>query len=144
MSKNLEGISPAFLASSTIRPQYHFRKTELGLNAWAVERLISLSKDLPIRQVNPGTFEELDSAHWYLERNAVPSPNSIMEHMRLIQSCDLAFPIILDQSGRVMDGMHRVCKAILGGIDSVAAVQFETDPPPDFVDCDPRSLPYEH
>src|SRR6266478_5486448 len=33
--------------------------------------------------------------------------------------------IILDNSGRVMDGMHRVCKALLQGIDTVAAVQFD-------------------
>jgi hypothetical protein len=42
-----------------------------------------------------------------------------------------------------MDGMHRVCKALLQGIDTVAAVQFDVDPEPDYVGRDPNSLPYD-
>jgi len=35
-----------------IRPQYHFRTTDSGINAWYVERLITLSCDLPVRFVD--------------------------------------------------------------------------------------------
>jgi hypothetical protein len=66
-----------------------------------------------------------------------------VEHCRLISSADLSYPVILDNSGRVMDGMHRVCKALLQGIDTVAAVQFDVDPEPDYVGRDPDSLPYD-
>jgi len=38
---------------------------------------------------------------------------------------------------------HRVCKALLQGIDTVAAVQFDVDPEPDYVGRDPDSLPYD-
>jgi hypothetical protein len=41
-----------------------------------------------------------------------------------------------------MDGMHRVCKAVLEGVDRIPAVQFNADPAPDFIDCNPEALPY--
>ena len=36
---------------------------------------------------------------------------------RKIEETDLEYPIILAADGRVMDGMHRVCKALLEGKD---------------------------
>ena len=126
-----------------IRPQYHFRKTGSGLDAWDVRRLIELSKDFPVKKIDPRTLEDIHKPHWYLEEDAVPSPASIVDHFRLIQECDLAFPIILDAQGRVMDGMHRVCKALLEDIKEIDAVQFTTDPDPDFINCHPDKLPYD-
>ena len=49
-------------------------------------------------------------------------------HTNLIQQTDLAYPIILSASGRVMDGMHRACKAFLENRSTVDAVQFTQDP----------------
>ena len=66
-----------------------------------------------------------------------------MEHLQLIQACDLAYPIILDAQGRLMDGMHRVCKAVMSGETQILAVQFTTDPEPDYVNCHPEDLPYD-
>lgn len=129
--------------TSSIRPQYHFRKTNTGLDAWDVRRLIELSKDFAIKKVDPGSLEDIHKPHWYLEQDAIPSPLSMIGHYRLIQECDLAYPIILDAEGRVMDGMHRVCKALLNNIKEIDAVQFLTDPDPDFVNCDPKKLPYD-
>ena len=55
----------------------------------------------------------------------------------------LELPIILSSDGRVMDGMHRVAKAALLGHETIPAVQFTSDPEPDFVDVQPEDLPYE-
>jgi len=128
---------------SKIRPQYHFRETKTGLNAWHVGRLIELTKDLSVRHINPSKIAELHEDHWYFHDSSVPSPMSIIEHARLINECDLTHPVILDSNGRVMDGMHRICRAVLDGKSTVPAVQFENDPEPDFVDCDPYELPYD-
>jgi hypothetical protein len=38
-----------------------------------------------------------------------------VEHVRLIEAADLSFAIILSSDGRVMDGIHRVAKAVLLG-----------------------------
>lgn len=59
----------------------------------------------------------------------------------MIGEADLAFPIILSADGRVMDGMHRVLKALLNGSQSIEAVRFERDPEPDFVDVALDDLP---
>ena len=126
---------------SALRPQYHFRKTDRGIDAWDVGRLIELSAALPVRQIDPTAVAELHQDHWYFQGGRVPSPASIIEHIRLIEACDLAFPIVLGEDGRVMDGMHRICKAILAGQSTVPAVQFQSDPEPDFANCDPDALP---
>ncbi len=57
--------------------------------------------------------------------------------------CDLAFPVILSSDGRVMDGMHRICKALLQGLSEIEAVRFQRDPEPDYVGVDPDDLPYD-
>jgi len=129
--------------SKEIRTQYHFRETEDGVTAFDVLRLIELSKDLPVREIDPAKVQELDENHWYRIGEQQPTPRSLLEHMRLIRECDLRYPIILDSSGRVMDGMHRVCKALLEGLDHVPAVQFDQDPEPDYVNCAPEDLPYD-
>jgi hypothetical protein len=55
---------------------------------------------------------------------------------------DLAFPIILSSDGRVMDGMHRICKALLEDRTEIEAVRFVEDPAPDYIGVDPDDLPY--
>lgn len=67
----------------------------------------------------------------------------IAEHARLITEADLRFPIILSSDGRIMDGMHRVLKALNLGKTHVRAVRFASDPAPDFVGVDPDELPYD-
>lgn len=67
-----------------------------------------------------------------------------MEHAKLINEADLSYAIILDAHGRVMDGMHRICKAVMIGTSEIDAVQFHVDPPPDYKNCDPATLPYDH
>jgi hypothetical protein len=64
----------------------------------------------------------------------------MIEHIRLIDEADLVLRIILSASGAVMDGMHRVAKAALHGLDTIEAVQFEEEP--DHVVLGPSGLPY--
>jgi len=57
--------------------------------------------------------------------------------------CDLAFPVILSSDGRVMDGMHRVCKALFENRTEIEAVRFVHDPAPNYIGVDPDDLPYD-
>jgi hypothetical protein len=66
----------------------------------------------------------------------------VAEHIRLVQAVDPSYPIILGVDGRVMDGMHRVVRALLEGSATISAVQFEVHPDPDFRNCEPDQLPY--
>ena len=126
-----------------IRAQYHFRASEQGLLAWDVRRLVRLSRDLPRQAVALSEIAELDRDHWYGHGSASPTVRSVVEHCQLIMAADLAYPIILDSAGRVMDGMHRIGKALLLGHSHIDAVRFVIDPAPDYQDCDPDSLPYD-
>ncbi len=59
-----------------------------------------------------------------------------------MSEANLSHPIVLSQDGRVMDGMHRVCRALIEGRKTIRAVRFEVDPEPDYVGVDPDELPY--
>ena len=125
-----------------MRRQYHFWPTERGLAAWEVERLIRLTQDLPRERVAPGAIRELDEVYWFDDDHERPTCRRVLDHLRLIEATDLSYPIILGADGRVMDGMHRVAKALLQGRKEIEAVRFERDPEPDYVGRQPRDLPY--
>jgi len=123
-----------------VRKQYYFRRSNGALVAWDVDRLIELSTDLPRKSVPLSEIRELDEP-WFGEDER-PTWRAMLEHVRLIDEADLAYPIILSASGAVMDGMHRIAKATLQGHQEIAAVQFDEDPPPDHVGLGPNDLPY--
>lgn len=124
-----------------IRPQYHIREEGCDLLAWDVTKLIQQSQNLPVKDVHLHQLAELDHNHWF--QHDTPTPRRIAQHAQLIAEADLGFAIILDSNGRVMDGMHRICKAMLEGLETVRAVQFTVDPEPDFRNVAPQDLPYE-
>jgi hypothetical protein len=124
-----------------MRKQYYFRQSSRGLLAWDVDRLVTLSRDFPVLQVPLATIRELSEPFWS-EFDEAPSWQSVVDHIRLIDAADSRFPIILSAEGRVMDGMHRVIKALLAERASIDAVQFTTDPEPDHIGVDPTQLSY--
>src|SRR4051794_26705865 len=116
-----------------MRKQYHFRPSKNGCFAWDVDRLVALARDFPQTLVPLSDIRELDEPFWF-DHGAVPTCRAITEHARLMQATDLSYPIILSSDGGVMDGMHRVCKAVLLGHSHITAVRFTTDPEPDYTD----------
>jgi hypothetical protein len=126
-----------------MRAQYHFRPSPQGLRAWNIHRLVEISSTLPRERVPLSAIRELDEPYWDGEPAKSITCRQIAEHARLIRDCDFAFPIILSSDGRVMDGMHRICKALLEGRSDIEAVRFLQDPEPDYVGVDPDDLPYD-
>ena len=125
-----------------MRKQYHFQPSKHGAFAWDVDRLVALTRDFPRVEVPLSLIRELDEPFWF-GHDDVPTCRAIVEHARLIEATDLSYPIILSSDGRVMDGMHRVCKAVLLGHSTITAVRFTTDPAPDYTDVHPDDLPYD-
>jgi hypothetical protein len=122
-----------------MRKQYHFRPSVAGLMAWDISRLVALSKHLELQLVPLSSIGELDEPYWD-ERMTC---RRVAEHAQLINDADLAYPVILASDGRVMDGMHRVLKALMRGESHIHAVRFRTDPDPDFVGVRAEDLPYD-
>lgn len=123
-----------------VRQQYYFRPSPRGLLAWDVNRLVELARSLPRRQIRLSAIRELDEA--WAGNDEPRTWRALVEHMRLIDAADLSYPIILSASGAVMDGMHRVAKAVRQGRLDIDAVQFDIDPEPDHVGLGPDELPY--
>ena len=110
------------------------------MQAWDVDRLIALSTHLPIRQVKVEDLGELDRP--WSGNGEAQTWRELLAHIRMIDEADLSFPIILAANGEVMDGRHRIAKAALEGRATISAVQFDADPPPDYVGREPEDLPY--
>lgn len=71
----------------------------------------------------------LDHLHLYCIYEKL-TLRELVGHVRAVLDADLSYPIILDEDGEVMDGRHRIMKAILDGTGTIKAVRFEENPTP--------------
>jgi len=133
---------PGWGQTVPVRKQYHFWPAENGFDAWDVDRLIALSRDLPVERVAVDSITEIDTSYWFDGSAEVPTVRKVVEHCKLISDVDIAYPIILGHDGRVMDGMHRVARALLDGRSEIEAVRFTAPLEPDYRSCLPHELPY--
>jgi hypothetical protein len=138
--RSAEGTVVATARGSSVRKQYYFRPSDRGLLAWDVDRLVHPSTSLPRKRVPLTAIRELDEPVFGDDEQ--PTWRAMLEHVRLMDEADLSFPIILSSGGAVMDGMHRVARAVRQGGEDISAVQFDHDPEPDHVGRRPSELPY--
>lgn len=95
----------------------------VGNHSWSVSRLFELSKDLKVMNV------PLDHLNVFNSYESLTLRDMVM-HMNAINDADLEYPIILDEDGDIMDGRHRIMKAMLIGAKTIKAVRFEENPNP--------------
>jgi hypothetical protein len=126
-----------------MRKQYHFWPGEQGLDACDVDRLIRLTAGLPVVEVPLHAIRDLHTPYWAFPGSPAPTVRELIGHMRLVRDVDPQYPVILGSDGRVMDGMHRIVKAVLDGRTTIRAFRFDPVPEPDFRDVDPDDLPYD-
>jgi len=85
--------------------------------------LFELSKNLPVIEIPldwlcvSSTYEKL-------------TLRDIVMHMQAVLDADLSKPIILSEDGDIMDGRHRIMKAMLNDIKTIKAVRFDENPEP--------------
>ena len=101
-----------------------------GNNRWFVSRLIEKAKDLPVETM-PITGLNIYRLHPNIE-----NMKSFVGHIQAVLDADLSYPIILDEEGYVMDGRHRIAKALLEGKETIDFVRFEETPRPDIVEME--------
>lgn len=128
-----------------MRKQYHFWPAADGdrWDAWDVHRLIELARALPREDVPLTQIHELDTDYWS-QAGTEPTVRGLLIHVRLILDVDPSHPILLGPDGRVMDGMHRVCRAILDNHATITAVRFPHLPEPDHRNVRPHDLSYDN
>jgi hypothetical protein len=77
-----------------MRKQYHFWPGDQGIDAWDVDRLIGLTRDLSVEEVPLAKLHEVDSVYWF-DSSQRPTVRNVVEHFRLVQEVDPQHPIIL-------------------------------------------------
>jgi len=116
-----------------MKPKTHAIVLDGKRHIWRVERLWRLSGDLEPFDYVVADFDGFDEDHWYCGVNT-PTIRSVLEHAQRMRKADLDQPIILSDTGLVMDGIHRICKAHLEGRATVRAVRFAVTPAPDVIE----------
>jgi len=82
--------------------------SEDDLRIWDVDRLVELARNLPVEEVPISEIWGLDGVRWFVDEWHSPTCRAALEHPRLVLDTDPAYPILLEQDKRVVDGMHRV------------------------------------
>jgi len=95
----------------------------LGRHQWSVARLFELAKDLPVIDV------PLNCLNVYYIYEKLKLRDLVM-HIRAIEAADMSYPIILDEDGELMDGRHRIMKAMLEDSLTIKVVRFDVNPEP--------------
>lgn len=95
----------------------------IGRHSWSVPRLFELARELPVMEV------PLNHLNLYYTYEKLTLREMVM-HMRAVNDADLDKPIILDEDGELMDGRHRLMKAMLTGAETIKAVRFDENPSP--------------
>lgn len=103
-------------------PSHGEQHASLGKSRWSVSRLIKLAETLPIQEA------PIDSI-CVCEKYDV-TMREMVQHVQAILNADLDFPIILDEDGEILDGRHRMMKAMLDGKSTIRFVRFDENPPP--------------
>ena len=99
----------------------------LGDNYWKAQSLYDFAKakDYPVQ----------DLPLWCLNLSVKPFEmihfKDFIFQVKRVNECSLDYPIILDSEGRIADGYHRLCKAILEGKETIKAIKLEQMPAPD-------------
>ena len=125
-----------------MRQQYHFRRVAGDVFVCDVLKLIRLAEPIKMQEISLNDIRELDQEYWYELGGAKPTCRNIAEHAQLINEADLQTPILLCREMKVMDGMHRICRALIEGKASISAKVFEKDVAPDFINIDISELKY--
>ena len=70
-------------------------------------------------------LRHLSLLHLPWSGGSIQSIDDFIDHSIRVQNADTSIPIIIGWNGFVMDGWHRVCKAILEGKTHMKAYRFE-------------------
>lgn len=95
----------------------------IGRHQWSLPRLLELARDLPVMEI------PIDHLNVYQIYEKLTLRDMVM-HMNAAIGADLNYPIILDEDGEILDGRHRIMKAMLNEIPVIKAVRFEENPSP--------------
>lgn len=100
-----------------------------GKKVWYAETLMNASKGLPVKNL-PITNKLLDTKiEWTLNTFF-----DFKNHLERIKNCDLKYPVIVGPKGHIIDGYHRLMKAVMLNHKTIKYVKLDKMPPHDFME----------
>ncbi len=94
----------------------------IGKRRYHVHDCIRLAKDLPVEAVQ---VRHLDMSYGCPCDGTL---RSFIAHARMVASADLEHPILLNEDGVLIDGKHRLARAIMDGEPLIKVKRFDIDP----------------
>lgn len=111
------------------------RKFGDKVHKWHVPDLQAAAVGLPVQETSTDRFN-LDVDAWFGEACS-PTIANVVHHMKYIQMADFKKPILLSAEGHVFDGLHRLAKCLLEGVETIRYQQFKLNPEPlEIIDFD--------
>lgn len=95
------------------------------LSMWSIKGLWKHAAHLPVEMI---AMEELSPT---LDETLTLTKREMAEKTRHIMDANLEYPTIFSARGWLMDGSHRIMKALALGHTEIKAIRFPHDPPPD-------------
>lgn len=96
----------------------HERIRQKNDGTWRVQELRQVVANEPVFDV-PLAFLPLRDHEFDMGRGLV----SFAQHMKHVLDADLSYPIIFDEFGCILDGRHRIVKALLEGRTTIKGVR---------------------
>ncbi len=112
--------------------EYHNRVIDGRRASWRVARLRAQAAGLPVEEVAVASISEFDDVYWFDQEHR-PTCRAVVEHAQRIAAADLDDPILLSADGWVVDGMHRVARAVMEGVAELPGRRLTAYPEPDDV-----------
>lgn len=101
-----------------------------GPNVWKVNSLLHHVADQDLEPFDlPLCAIHIGEKVW---ETGDMSVKQFVIHWRRASKADLKYPVIMDADGFIMDGWHRVAKALFLGMSTIKAVRFDETPDHDY------------
>jgi hypothetical protein len=103
-----------------------------GRCIWYIDTIWALAHGLPEEDLALDQVIGLDEVCWFNETwGRKPTWRAVVDHCRRMVKADMTYPVIIAPDGNILDGKHRISRAMLEGLASVRAVRLPQMPPPD-------------
>jgi len=99
---------------------------------WLVDELWENAKELPVEYMPvEALVGQLNGTCW-TDGDEDVTPQWVLGHTRRILKADLNYPILINSENMILDGIHRLCKAVIEGKVEVAVQRIDPLPTPTF------------
>ena len=105
----------------------------LGNKRWDNGTLFNAAKGIEPYDMQISAID-LESAPWNID-----SFYYFLYHSKRVLEADMSYPIIQMPTGYIIDGWHRLAKAILNGDETIKCIRLKTMPEPDDIENENRS-----